>query len=322
MKKDGSGGAAPQRCIQPAVRGAITLLVSVLVLTACADSYNYYNPLDPRENVPLEVVLPFVEDPVMRQAIQEAALEQNATTKFEIESVNVFDAQVTSLQGLEFFPDIRWLELNFVRLVQNNVDLTPLTKMQGLSFLNLMNNEFGPETMDRIPYFPQIAGLSLGFNPIGDAAVLVPLLTPYNRRQLNLDLQFAELEYDTLPAFAPVLDRLWRLELRSINSVSPLLDLGFLSSNGTITDLIIQDVDELVDASGLANLSGLRWLELIFLPNLSTGLEVLLDLPDLEEVDFFGSENVPLTVLNQLAARGVSVRYPDGSAASVFHGNP
>ena len=288
------------------------ILVLTMTVASCGESYSFYNPLDPREDAPLEDILPYVVDPDIRAAIQDAAalMDPPVDTKNGIEYVSVFDANVTTLTGLEFFSRLRALELNFVGLVDNDVDLDPLTRLSQLEALNLMNNGFGPETLGRIPHIPSLNYLSLGYNLIEDAAALVDLLSPYKQSQLGLDLQFAELELDTLPALNEVMDRLNSLNLVSIGSVSAGVNLSAFDPNDTLQALTLSDLPGLTDVSGIARFQELYFVDLSNNQDLTEGVEELLDLPRLTEVNVSSSPNVPLQVLDDLEAQGVIVIRP------------
>ncbi|MEX2443233.1 MAG: hypothetical protein WD492_06500 [Alkalispirochaeta sp.] len=111
-----------------------TSISAVLAFVGCSpSSYEYYNPLDPQEDA-------LVDDVVARAAFDpsvegELLSEWSGSKKSEVEFLNVFNTPVTSVEGLEYFPALTYLELNAVQL--RGVDLTTILRLSNLDSLIL-----------------------------------------------------------------------------------------------------------------------------------------------------------------------------------------
>ncbi|MFP4330773.1 MAG: hypothetical protein ACLFP6_08650 [Spirochaetaceae bacterium] len=259
------------------LRLLLTAGAAALFLSAC-NFYNpeYYNPLDPALDAPIEEVIDQVVNPNLRQAI----LDTGATTKFDVGFVSVFEEPVDTLEGIEFFSQIRYLELNNADIVALGTDLTVLRDLPELRELNLMANGYDDTNLDLIPFISQLTGLDLGFNDITDAASLVPIIRDYGP-DFFIGFGATLIEGDTLGALTPVLNLLSALQAFDLAGTTPMEDLNWLTSNDTIRTLGISQNPLPEDAyADLSQLSNLRRLEIRGWQY--TDLTALPSLPELE----------------------------------------
>ncbi|MCG8481192.1 MAG: hypothetical protein MI724_19005 [Spirochaetales bacterium] len=269
-------------------------------------TYDLDNPLDPEVDAPIEDVLPFVVDGDIAQAIRDTEVQ----FKSEVTEVRVFLQDVESLEGIQFFPAIRYLELNNVNLVSLGTDLSPILELENLNGLNLMANGYTDENVSSLPPFPGLSFFSLGFNDITDAASVVPIVERYGRAELELDIQEMPIDADTLASLRPVLDRLSGLSIGNFNAPSsnPITDLGFLTTNDTIRRVELGGLS-ITDYEPLAQLSALQYVGIHAWPD--TNLDRLTFLSGtIEELNVSESSLTSLAGLpgglSQLALEGSS----------------
>ena len=236
-----------------------TIIAAGLALSGCRLSSfdgEFDNPLDPDVDAPIEDVLTFVVDDNLDEAIRDT----NAQFKSEVMQVRVFQKDVGSLDGIEYFNNINYLELNDANIASLDTDLSPILQLENLQSLNLMANGYTDQNVASIPHFPRISFLSLGFNDLTDAASLVPIVERYGRAQLYLDIQEMPIEADTLTSLRPVLDRISGLSISNFNhpaAINPITDLNFLEANDTITEIELGGLS-IADYTPLDRLSALR----------------------------------------------------------------
>jgi hypothetical protein len=232
----------------------------LLLFAGCRQSFDYYNPLDPSEDAALSEILPFIEDPVIRNAILDSgALNKSELGQLWVEGLTHGGA-VTTGAGMEFLSYTSNLQFRSTGLPDSLTgDLSSLGKMRSLERLELHDNVFSEANLDAIPHIRSLRDLILEDNAIADAAGLVPLLERYNRGQLSLSVGWNTIDAGTLIALRPVLDRLYGLNISGLDPVGEDLDLDFLASNTTIDGLDISYNTLTGTLSPLGRLSELRW---------------------------------------------------------------
>lgn len=237
----------------------LTVPMMLLLLAGCRQSFDYYNPLDPNEDAPLSEILPFIEDPVIRNAI----VGSGVSTKRDLDWLWVdgftHGGDVTTAAGMEFLSYTSNVEFRDTGLPDSLAgDLASLRKMRSLDRLDLRDNLFTEANLDLIPYISSLNDLILENNAITDAAGLVPLLERYRRGQLSLSVGWNSIDASTLIALRPVLDRLHGLNIAELDPVEQL-DLAFLASNTTIHGFDISYNELAGDLGALGRLGELRW---------------------------------------------------------------
>jgi Leucine-rich repeat (LRR) protein len=245
--------------------GAVLVIAgAVLLFGGCEQAtFEYYNPLDPQEDALVEQVVagaaldPNVEGEILNQ--------WSGSRKSEVDFISVFDIPISSVAGLEFFPELTSLELNLVQL--RGVDLTPILSLSNLDSLNLMNNGYTDSDLADLPHFSQINYLSLGYNPILDAASANVILERHiaDGDRISLDLQSTPVAHDTLASLRyDALDGLHIGYLTDTGGAdAPLTDTDFLpADNSTLRYLDISG-PHAPDMAGVRGLDNLQELSIL-----------------------------------------------------------
>ncbi|HKK48229.1 MAG TPA: hypothetical protein VJ932_03990 [Alkalispirochaeta sp.] len=287
---------------------AVNAIVIAAMLSGCAPvSYEYYNALDPSTSATVdEVVATANLDPsIETQLLSEWA----GFSQQEVISLSVFNSPVSSVDGLQFFPSLDYLELNDTQL--QGVDLSPLRELSNLSQLNLMSNGYTDDSVDEVPYLPQVGWLSLGFNPITDAASVNYYLDEVasDGRTIFLDLQNSQADPGTLSSLNfSALDGLnvASLQDESLNPLT-LTDTSFIPADNTLTFIDISG-PHAPDLSGLTAASDLRVLYMkdYTAPNLDA-------LPTFERLEQLVVESSGLTSLQGLSQPNLNNLSVEGS---------
>lgn len=276
-------------------RAVVAVVTTAVLLAGCAPvSYEYYNALDPATTTTV--------DDVVAQADLDPAIESELLNEWagsaqqDVTSLSVFSAPVNSVEGLQFFPNLEYLELNNTQLL--GVDLTPLLGLRNLSQLNLMNNGYGNASVDEVPYLPQVGWLSLGVNPITDASSLNWYLDQVaaDGRTIFLDLQNAQVDPTTLSSLNySALDGLNVSNLTDeFGNPLTLTDTSFIPLNNVLTFLDISG-PHAPELNGLTAASDLRAL---FMKGYTgSNLDAL---PEFDRLEQLVVENSALTSLQGL----------------------
>ena len=82
----------------------------VVAVTGCdvvgTTSYDYSNPLDPREDTAISALLPYVVDANLRQAITDNVGGDTSTLKSQYTWLDAYGYTVAQLDGIEYFSAI------------------------------------------------------------------------------------------------------------------------------------------------------------------------------------------------------------------------
>ena len=147
-----------------AIRALLAAIIpaAALALASCTGTtYEYSNPLDPKEDAPVSSVVTGIPDANLQQAI----LDQYAgSTKFQVQEIYADGYGVTSVAGIEFFPRVSTLWLGNNPL--NGVDLSPIVRLPDLQELHL-NGVVDPDIQS-------LAGSSVRILALRDANIIYP----------------------------------------------------------------------------------------------------------------------------------------------------
>ncbi|HKK48508.1 MAG TPA: hypothetical protein VJ932_05395 [Alkalispirochaeta sp.] len=124
------------------IRALLIGVVIVGILSGCGGTtYDYYNPLDPATAATVDEVLTVASlDPALAQAISD--FWAPGTMKNEVNYVGAADYGVSSVAGIEFFPEIRELDLSGNPSLAG-VDLSVLRRLPLLDSL-ILNRTIDP----------------------------------------------------------------------------------------------------------------------------------------------------------------------------------
>lgn len=255
--------------VAPPVKGkngylfpVILATVATLALGGCRQSFEYHNPLDPRVDASIAEILPYIEDPVIRQAVLESGARTRRELGFLWVNGNDHGGHVRSMQGIEYLSHLNHIAFYETGLPGTPaVGLSPLAKMDELGRLDFAWNDFGDVDIESIPFLPNLDFISFYRNRITDAASVVPLIEQYGEAQLGVNLDHNPIDPITLLALQPVLNRLTGLNvgwLQERPDSTPLTDLSFLVANDTITYIGLHGHDGITDWSRLSLLTSLN----------------------------------------------------------------
>jgi Leucine-rich repeat (LRR) protein len=245
--------------------GAVLVIAgAVLLFGGCEQAtFDYYNPLDPQENASVEdVVARAALDPNVEGAVLD---DWSGYRKSEVEFISVFNIPVSSVTGLEFFSALTSLELNLVQL--RGVDLTPILSLSNLDSLNLMNNGYTDTDLADLPHFSQINYLSLGYNPILDAASVNSILEQHvaDGDRITLDLQSSPVDHATLASLR--FDALDGLHIGFLQDTggnpAPLTDTSFLPAGSSTLRYLDISGPHAPDMQGVRDLTNLQELSIL-----------------------------------------------------------
>ena len=212
---------------------------------------------------------------------------------------------------------IQWLNISYNALPEV---LQGLSRLRRLEHLELAGAGLDNTRLATLPVFPGLRLLNISDNAISSGQDIATYLSNYGTGRLNLNVRGNILGPAELQDFAVALNQLEWLYLE-VQNAEPILDLNFLRTNATIHGLGLSMItfsgglENPIDISAVSRLSALEWLDIADNQgNEIQGLQALLELPRLREVNVSNSFNMRFDILDQLLVRGVFVHGYDGPA--------
>gem|GEM_PF-3136754 len=293
--------------------GIIALIIAaVLVMGTCELPFGlsqveqpaFDNPVDPESRIPVITILNatytdgtrWIPDAVLRQVIVESGARFNS----EVFSLNAEDRGVGSMEGLQYFPRLSYLNLRDNAKTGTVSDISWLFDHPGLEHLVLSGHDLSALNLSDFSNIPRLQHLDISYAGIVDAAGLEDVV----------GLETLELSGPDLDGTAPfpALPSIRRLVMDGTGtSPAPQTTLEFLSGCTGLETLEFRD-GGLVNLTGIGVFTRLRNLALDRNSAL-VNIDAVTALTELESISLRGEVGVEVDVsLEPLSGRLKLVR--------------
>jgi len=244
--------------------------------------------------------------------LKEAIIQTNFRNKFytdnilekeakKIEVVSIKDQNISSLDGIQYFNNLRKINYYEDWSINNSngiSDLTPLIKLNKLEVLNLEENNIS--NIKPLTKLKQLKELNLSSNYIEDFSPFEEMIS-----LKRLDLSNTKLK--NINSLSN-LKKMEELDL-SINSIENISDLKGLHN---LKKLDLSN-NEITDINSLSNLRKLEELDLEYTK--INDITPLRNLDNLKELNIENTDNLNITnnikLIIELQEKGVAVKYKD-----------
>tara|TARA_B100000614_G_scaffold233094_1_gene228182 strand:- start:711 stop:1982 length:1272 start_codon:yes stop_codon:yes gene_type:complete len=139
----------------------------VVAVTGCdvvgTTSYDYSNPLDPREDTAISALLPYVVDANLRQAITDNVGGDTSTLKSQYTWLDAYGYTVAQLDGIEYFSAITDFNMGSATLGAPG-SLDALTRLGNLHWLNMNDCGLDDSHLATVARIPSLNGAWLTYN--------------------------------------------------------------------------------------------------------------------------------------------------------------
>jgi hypothetical protein len=161
---------APARVVE-----AVVVVIVCSLLATCeiaTTTYEYHNPLDPREDGTVAEALTAVPDSELRRAISNSVNNETQRSKREVHWVHAagWEPQpqgyvISNLSGIEFFSELSGIELSG-NVIDWTANLVYLQRLPHLWDLSLFGSEISDSDLALISELEQLRYVGLGGNTI------------------------------------------------------------------------------------------------------------------------------------------------------------